>query len=160
MEHIQTFLESSTIHGLSWISSTRRWSRLFWILVVIGGFSGAGYLIYSSFDNWEKSPITTTIESLPISKITLPNITVCPPKNSYLNLNPLIMKSEKFKLDGKSRQQVLDYSLDVIQDAFYQEIMKNLSKIKIQIDITIGIMDTLTYNTHTIINFLSVFTGL
>ena len=65
MDNIKTFFDTSTIHGLSWISGTRRWSRLFWILIVAGGFSGAGYLIYTSFDNWEKSPISTTVETRP-----------------------------------------------------------------------------------------------
>ena len=87
MEHVKTFLDTSTIHGLSWISGTKSWLRLFWILVVIGGFSGAGYLIYTSFNNWEQSPISTTIETLPISRIIFPNITVCPPKQLFLNLN-------------------------------------------------------------------------
>ena len=81
MDHVKEFLDNSTIHGLSFISSTRRWSRLFWILVVIGGFSGAGYMIYTSFHNWGQSPISTTIETLPISELTLPNVTVCPPKS-------------------------------------------------------------------------------
>ena len=74
MEHVKEFLDNSTIHGLSFISSTRRFSRLFWILIVIGGFSGAGYIIYTSFYNWGQSPITTTIETLPISELTLPNV--------------------------------------------------------------------------------------
>ena len=99
MEHIKTFFDTSTIHGLSWISSTRKWSRLFWILIVIGGFSGAGYLIYLSFDNWHQSPTSTTIETLSISKITFPNVTVCPPKNSVLNLNYDVVESNnKYKI--------------------------------------------------------------
>ena len=36
MESIRNFLESSTIHGLSYISTTRKYVRVFWILVVIG----------------------------------------------------------------------------------------------------------------------------
>ena len=76
IQEIKQFLESSTVHGLSYISTAKKWSRLFWILVVIGGFSGAGYLIHVSFDNWKQSPILTTIETLPISQITFPNVTV------------------------------------------------------------------------------------
>ena len=98
MDHVKEFLEISTIHGLSFISGTRRWSRFFWILVVIGGFSGAGYIIYTSIYNWGQSPITTTIETLPISELTLPNVTVCPPKNSLLNLNYDIVHSDEIKL--------------------------------------------------------------
>ena len=69
MDHVKKFLESSTIHGMSWISSSRNISRGFWIVVVFLGFSGAGYLIHESFNNWEQSPISTTEEILPISEI-------------------------------------------------------------------------------------------
>ena len=118
---IKEFLDTSTIHGLSFISSTRRWSRLFWILVVIGGFSGAVYMIYTSFYNWGQSPITTTIETLPISELRLPNVTVCPPKNSLLNLNYDIVHSDEMKLDNDTRKELFDFALDVVQDEFYQE---------------------------------------
>ena len=130
MEQVKEFLDTSTIHGLSWISSARRWSSLFWILVVIGGFSGAGFLIYESFDNWKKSPITTMIETLPISQITFPNVTVCPPKNSFLNLNYDIKQSENVKLDNKTRHELTDFALDVIQSEFYKEMIANLSKVE------------------------------
>ena len=76
METLITFLESSTIHGLAYIPTGRRHVRLFWILVVIAGFSGAGYLIYESFQSWAESPITTTIETLPIKDITFPKINI------------------------------------------------------------------------------------
>ena len=65
----------------------------------MGGFTGAGYLIAKSFDNWKQSPISTTIETLPISQITFPNVTVCPPKNSVLNLNYDVVESNnKYKI--------------------------------------------------------------
>ena len=95
MEHLKTFFETSTIHGLSWISQTKRCSRLFWTIIVIGGFTGAFVLINESFANWEQSPITTTIETLPISELTFPNISICPPQNSFLTLNYDIMQSSK-----------------------------------------------------------------
>ena len=122
------FLDSSTIHGLALISSTRRWSRLFWILVVISGFSVAGYMIHESFDNWE-SQITTTIETLPLSELTLPNVTVCPPKNSVLNLNYDIVHSDELKLDNDTRTELFDFALDVVQEEFYNETIRNLSKL-------------------------------
>ena len=130
MEKITQFLEFSTIHGLYHISTSVRYSRLFWIWVVIGGFSGAGYLIYTAFQNWEQSPISTTIETLPISQITFPNVTVCPPRNSFLNLNYDIMQSQNITLDNNARKELFDYSLDVINDEFYEEIMANLSKVE------------------------------
>ena len=130
MDHVKKFLESSTIHGMSWISSSRNISRGFWIVVVFLGFSGAGYLIHESFNNWEQSPISTTEEILPISEIHFPNVTVCPPKGSYLDLNYAMMESQRIKLDSKTRRQLLDDAIDDIQENYYKEIMRNLSKIQ------------------------------
>ena len=129
MEHFKSFLDTSTIHGLSWISSTNRTSRLFWILVVITGFSGAGYLIHESFYNWDQSPITTTIETQPISKITFPNVTVCPPKNSFLDLNHDFIKSENRTLDIETRKDLYKFAIGILQDTYFSEMMKNLSKV-------------------------------
>ena len=129
MELVQEFLSSSTIHGLSWISRTRRLSRLVWISAVFVGFISSGYLIYLSFYNWQQNPITTTIKTLPISQLTLPNVTVCPPKNLYLNLNYDYVQSSGFSLDNDTRMELFDYALDIVQEEFYKEMMKNLSKV-------------------------------
>ena len=130
VEEIKQFFELSTIHGLYHISSVRKWSRLFWIFVVFLGFSGAGYLIYLSFDNWHQSPISTTIETLPISQIRFPNVTICPPKNLFLNLNYNILQAEKVKFDKEKREKMIKDSLNDIQQKFYIELMKNLSKVE------------------------------
>ena len=98
MEGIKTFLESSTVHGLSYISTTRKHARLFWILTVLAGFSTAGYLIQQSFQSWAQSPVSTTVETLPISEITFPKITVCPPRNTFTDLNYDLMLVENVSL--------------------------------------------------------------
>ena len=112
MEHIKIFLDTSTVHGLSWISNTTRWSRLFWIVTVIAGFTGAILLIHASFYNWEKRPVSTTIETLPISEVTFPNVTLCPPRNSLLDLNYDIMLAVNITLDNKTRKYLLDCMKD------------------------------------------------
>ena len=126
MDQVKHFLETSTIHGLSWISSTHRLARYFWIIVVIGGFSGSGYLIYESFYNWQQSPIKTTVDILPISNIKFPNVTVCPPNGFSLSLNHAILKSEKIRLNEETRRQLTDDAIDYIQESYYIEMMRNL----------------------------------
>ena len=69
IKNFKHFLESSTIHGLTYIATSRKWMRLFWITVVIAGFTGAGYMIYQSFQDWEENPVKTTEETLPITEI-------------------------------------------------------------------------------------------
>ena len=104
VREIKEFLGSSTIHGLSHIAANRGLARLFWLGVVIWGFTGAGLLIQQSFSSWAVSPISTTIETLPISELEFPNVTVCPPRKSFTNLNPDIVRSEKISLSEGQRQ--------------------------------------------------------
>ena len=130
MEEIRHFLELSTIHGLYYVSSAKNLAKYFWILVVFGGFIGAGYLINESFDNWNQSPISTTIETLPISELTYPNITVCPPRNSFLDLNYDILEAEKVKLDNETRKEMFHHVLEIIALDSHNEMMNNLSKLE------------------------------
>ena len=95
---IKEFLKSSTIHGLSYIITTRKLARLLWISIIITGFSVAASLIYASFQSWTESPVKTTIETLPITEITLPKVTVCPPKNTFTNLNYDLMTLENMNI--------------------------------------------------------------
>ena len=119
MEGVRTFLESSTIHGLTYISTTRKYHRLFWMLVVLTGFGGASYLIKGSFDSWSESPIKTTIETLPIAEIKLPKVIVCPPKNTFTDLNYDLMMVENMTLTEEMRNELFKYAVEVInEDSF------------------------------------------
>ena len=69
MESLKEFLESSTIHSLVYISTTRRLVRLLWISVVNTGFIVASYLIPLSFSSWATSPVSTTIDTRPITDL-------------------------------------------------------------------------------------------
>ena len=121
MARISTFLESSTIHGLTYISTTRKYAKVFWILVVLTGFTAAGYLIQTSFQSWADSPIKTTIETLPISEIKFPKVTVCPPKNTYTDLNYDLMLAENFTLTKKMRDNLISYSQKVIDEHTFMD---------------------------------------
>ncbi len=121
MEGVSTFLESSTIHGMTYISTTRKYARLFWILVVISGFIGASLLIKESFDSWSESPIKTTVETLPISEITFPKVTVCPPKNTFTDLNYDLMMTENITLTKEMRDEMFKYALEIINEDSFSE---------------------------------------
>ena len=114
MEGVSTFFESSTIHGLSYIAKTRKFVRLFWILVIIVGFVGASLIIKESFESWSESPVKTTIETFPISDIKFPKITVCPPKNTFTDLNYDLMITENLTLTPQMKDDMFKYALEVI----------------------------------------------
>ena len=48
MKVVKEFLQSSTIHGLAHIATTDKLTRLFWMFVVLSGFSGAAWIIWGS----------------------------------------------------------------------------------------------------------------
>ena len=128
MENLTTYLESSTIHGLAHIATGRKYVRLLWILVVIGGFTGAGVMIYKSFKSWDETPVKTTIETQPITEITFPKVTVCPPKNTYTDLNYDLMMTENMTLDNDTK----NYAMEILYDHLYNEVMANMSKLEDQ----------------------------
>ena len=93
MESVKEFLESSTIHGLSYISTSRKVGvKYLWVGIVITGFTISGILIFQSFKQWNKSPVGTSEETLPISEVSFPKITVCPPKGTHTALNYFLDK--------------------------------------------------------------------
>ena len=130
MENMKLFLETSSIHGLTFISTTRNNWRLFWILVVIFGFIGASVMIYQSFQAWDESPVTTTIETLPIEKIAFPKVTVCPPKNTYTDLNYDLIRTESVDLEHETRVELTNLAMNLLQNHSHVEILKNLSKME------------------------------
>ena len=130
MKDIRLFLESSSIHGLTYISSTRTYARLFWVVVVITGFIGAGVIIYQSFKAWDESPVTTTVETLPITEMTFPIVTVCPPKKTYTDLNLDLVRTRNMTLNNDTRNELLSFAVDLLQRHLYESAMTNLSVIQ------------------------------
>lgn len=130
MEGVTAFLEYSTIHGLAYISTTKtRLLKLFWILVVIGGFTGAGVMIFNSIQSWHESPVKTTIETHPITELMFPKITVCPPKNTNTDLNYDLM-TKNMTLDNYTRNKLTNYAVEMLYDHLYEDIMRNMSMLE------------------------------
>ena len=126
MDKVKDFLEISTIHGLIHISRNRDYSKVFWILIVIAGFTLATVMIQKSFQSWNEDPIKTTIETLPITEIVFPKLTVCPPKNTYTNINYDLMKMDNITLDNNTRNEFKKYFDDFLIQISYNILMTKL----------------------------------
>ena len=116
MSFLKQFLESSTIHGLVYISTESKFARFFWFLVVITGFTIASLLINDSFANWAESPLKTTTEKRSISELTFPKVTVCPPKNTFTDLNYDLMMLENMTFSNKTRQELLSLTFNEFEN--------------------------------------------
>ena len=121
MKELRTFLETSSIAGLNHIATSTKYAKLFWILAVVSGFIGAGYLINMSFQSWSVSPVTTTVETLPLARITLPKVTVCPPKNTFTDLNYDLMRSEDLALDNDRKNQLFEMALSLLESKYFEK---------------------------------------
>ena len=85
------FLESSTIHGLVHISTAKsKAARATWVAIVVACFAYAIYTINNSYEEWQESPVSTTITTHPITELEFPTVTVCPPRGSNTALNHLL----------------------------------------------------------------------
>ena len=79
------YLEASGIHGFSYLARRHPFcARLFWTLIVVTGFSMAGFLIIESLIDWESNQTITTLDSIatPIQEVQFPTVTVCPHEES------------------------------------------------------------------------------
>ena len=127
MFFVNSFLKSSTINGLVHISTTRRFARLFWILVVITGFVLSGIIIQKSFDSWSETPVKTVIETLTITDMKFPKVTICPPQKTYTDLNYDLMMTKNMTLTKEMRDELFKYAVEFInEDSF---ILNNWTKI-------------------------------
>ena len=86
---------------------------MIWGLVVCLGFSGAAYLINSSYTAWQESPVATSITTHPISDLDFPTVTVCPPKGSNTALNYDLMKADNKSLTKDDRNTLEKQSVEL-----------------------------------------------
>ena len=76
-------MESSTVHGLVHISTAKtRPTRVAWVAIVVACFAVAALVINQSYNEWNESPISTTITTQKMTGLDFPDVTVCPPRGS------------------------------------------------------------------------------
>ena len=89
-------------------------------------FLGAGYLINKSYSSWQKSPISTTVTTLPISDLDFPKVTVCPPKGSQTALNFDLMKADSNSLTDEDRDDLTSDAAEIFVESQHQDYIRNV----------------------------------
>ena len=108
MDILNEFLESTTIHGLYYVSTCKsRIAKAGWLFVVAMGFAASTVLIHSSFSEWAKSPVATTITPRPVANLPFPNVTICPPKGLNGALKYDLMKLAHKSLNAKESEELI-----------------------------------------------------
>ena len=128
MDGVTEFLNSSTIHGLSHISTARNLAmKVVWAILVMGSFVTAAFIICNSFDAWEKSPVITSSGINHISKLKFPKVTVCPPLGTNTGLNEVLEKSRYITLLPWMTADLAAYSKYwLAQDEYHLEFVDEM----------------------------------
>ena len=74
---INEYLDSTTIHGFSYLSSGRNiLEKLAWMTIICVCFTFAALLIQQSIEEARLNPVMTNVETVPIQQVPFPAITV------------------------------------------------------------------------------------
>ena len=124
LDSLKEFLETSTIHGLAYIASApSKISKGFWFLVVIVGFSSAFYLINDSYNDWQASPVATSISTHPLAGLHFPLVTICPPEGSNTALNYDLVRARNITLTEKNREYLVNVTAHFLIDKPSQDFV-------------------------------------
>ena len=127
MEALKTYLETSTIHGLTYIGSSKSYVvRLLWTIVVASSFTVAVVLIRHSFSSWEESPYISTTTTLSIASVVFPKVTVCPPDGTNTILNYDIENSKKIILNETFRNSLIEIAKVTITKRYHRKFVKDV----------------------------------
>ena len=105
MDIFKEFLESSTVHGLVYLSTSKTLiQRGLWGLIIAIAFSIALKLISNSYIEWNNNPVSTSVSTHPIQDLDFPNVTICPPKGYDTALNYDLVQTGKLVLTENDRK--------------------------------------------------------
>ena len=62
--------------------------------------------------------MTLDIDTSPMVEIKFPKVTVCPPKNTYTDLNYDLMMTENMTLDNDTRQELTNYADEILYETY------------------------------------------
>ena len=95
-------------------------------MIVCLGFCCAGYLINSSYSDWQESPVSTTIMTKLIADLDFPTVTVCPPKASHTALNYDLMKTDNSSLTTEDRENLKNETYKIFIELPHQEFVRHM----------------------------------
>ena len=62
--HAKAYCEATTVHGFAyWVNAPRFVERIFWVAVVVTGFTCASLIISAAVRDWQENPGVTTIKT-------------------------------------------------------------------------------------------------
>jgi len=85
-QHLQSFLEGSTIHGVPHLarrSKSGKLERLIWMLALIGSSAVVVFFLVGLYSDYNDRPVSVSIDVVAIKEVPFPAVTVDAPVSSY-----------------------------------------------------------------------------
>ena len=77
VESLRGYLDSTTIHGFSYLGASKNViERIAWIFIIGTCFTLAGVLITKSIEDANENPILTTFETVSVKDVPFPSVTI------------------------------------------------------------------------------------
>ena len=78
-EQFNAFCRETTLHGFTYLADNNRtFERLLWLVFVSVAFASSIFMIDQSFKDAEMNPLLTTINTIDVTKVPFPAVTVLP----------------------------------------------------------------------------------
>ena len=87
-----------------------------------------GILTWESFQSWADNPVRTTTRTLPMSEIKFPKVTVCPPKNTFTDLNYDLIIAENVSLADKTKNELYENITELIDENVYMDLLDKVQE--------------------------------
>ena len=78
-EQFDAFCRQTAIHGLTYVAnSNKAFERVVWLVFVIVAFAISVLMIHKSFEDAAMNPVLTTIDTIDVTNVPFPAVTVLP----------------------------------------------------------------------------------
>ena len=111
----KAYFSETTVHGFRYVVEGRTiMERMIWIIFITVGFALGINLIYKSVDDWNNSPVETTIGevSAPVQELPFPAITVC--------------DTDSLQMPRRNRWMFLEKLLNAVGLKYPEDVMQNI----------------------------------
>jgi hypothetical protein len=85
IDGFKRYCTNTSIHGFFYLIEGRNaFEKFFWLLCIVGSFTGSTYMVVNNLVYWNNNPTLTTAQtySQSVRKIQFPTVTVCPVMNN------------------------------------------------------------------------------
>ena len=152
MKNLKEFADRSTIHGFSYVFDREipAVDRFLWSVVLGVSCLVVGFLIFNSFDSWQKDMVITTLKNKakPVTELEFPALTICS-SGSHMELVEKVIYNNFLKWQNIHEDESEKFALEEMIQRFMEEKFQIKKKGESILDILNVMIDPRTDSSST-----------